>query len=72
MVSVRTSIFGRPRRLPSHRRADLYTLICEEPTKPPGPGGTCSPGMPGIAESVTRCSTRAYSALRVSRRSGPV
>ena len=32
MVSVRTSIFGRPRRLPSDRRADhLYTLICEEP-----------------------------------------
>ena len=33
-VSVRTSIFGRPRRLPSHRRADLYTLNCEEPSKP--------------------------------------
>ena len=30
MVSVRTSIFGRPRRLPSDRRADpLYTLIYE-------------------------------------------
>ena len=31
MVSVRTSIFERPRRLPGQRRADLYTLICEEP-----------------------------------------
>jgi len=32
MVSVRASIFGRPRRLPSDRRADhLYTLNCEEP-----------------------------------------
>ena len=33
MVSVRTSIFERPRRLPGQRRADLYTLICEEPPK---------------------------------------
>ena len=31
MGGVRTSIFGRPRPLPSHRRADLYTLNCEEP-----------------------------------------
>jgi hypothetical protein len=30
MGSVRTSILGRPRRLPGHRRADRrYTLICE-------------------------------------------
>jgi hypothetical protein len=37
MASVRTSIFGRPRRLPSDRRADhLYTLICEEPQTPAG------------------------------------
>jgi hypothetical protein len=29
---VRTPIFGRPRPLPGHRRADdLYTLNCEEP-----------------------------------------
>jgi tetratricopeptide (TPR) repeat protein len=34
MVSVRTSIFGRPRRLPDQRRADLYTLNCEEPLDP--------------------------------------
>jgi hypothetical protein len=34
MGSVRTSIFGRPRRLPSDRRADhLYTLNCEEPSR---------------------------------------
>nr|BFF06738.1 hypothetical protein GCM10023233_17070 [Brevibacterium otitidis] len=35
MVSVRTSIFGRPRCLSPDRRAhtaiDRYTLICEEP-----------------------------------------
>jgi hypothetical protein len=32
MDSVRTSILGRPRPLPEHRRADrLYTLIWEEP-----------------------------------------
>src|SRR5690606_27464247 len=32
MVSVRTSIFGGPRRLPRHRPTDRgYTLICEEP-----------------------------------------
>jgi hypothetical protein len=32
MGSVRTSIFGRPRPLPSHRRADKrYTLNCVEP-----------------------------------------
>jgi hypothetical protein len=32
MGSVRTSIFGRPRPLPSHRRADQrYTLNCVEP-----------------------------------------
>jgi len=30
---VRTSIFGRPRPLPGHRRAATYTLICEEPVK---------------------------------------
>jgi len=38
MVGVRTSIFGRPRPLPSHRRATRYvdppyTLIREEPVK---------------------------------------
>ena len=34
MGGVRTSIFGRPRPLPGHRRAaHLYTLICEEPFK---------------------------------------
>jgi hypothetical protein len=34
MGSVRTSILGRPRHLSGDRRADdLYTLICEEPTK---------------------------------------
>jgi len=32
MGSVRTSIFGRPRRLPGDRRASpLYTVNCEEP-----------------------------------------
>jgi hypothetical protein len=32
MGSVRTSIFGRPRPLPDHRRAGQhYTLKCEEP-----------------------------------------
>jgi len=32
MGGVRTSIFGRPRRLPQDRRAEgTYTLICEEP-----------------------------------------
>ena len=32
MGSVRTSILGRPRPLPRHRRAQrLYTLNCEEP-----------------------------------------
>ena len=32
--SVRTSILGGPRPLPSHRRADhAYTVICEEPRK---------------------------------------
>jgi len=32
MGSVRTSIFGRPRRLPGDRRGHaLYTLNCEEP-----------------------------------------
>ena len=40
MGSVRTSILGRPRRLPRHRRAghlrdDGYILICEEPRKLP-------------------------------------
>jgi hypothetical protein len=31
MSGVRTSIIGRPRPLPSHRRADQpYTLNCEE------------------------------------------
>lgn len=29
---VGTSIFGRPRPSPPHRRADSYTLICEEPS----------------------------------------
>ena len=34
MGSVRTSILGRPRPLPGHRRADRpYTLICDEPSK---------------------------------------
>ncbi|MGO1408678.1 MAG: hypothetical protein ACTHV2_09870, partial [Brachybacterium sp.] len=36
MVSVRTSIIGRPRRLSRHRRAHpafrIYPLSCEEPT----------------------------------------
>jgi len=32
-VSVRTSILGRPRPLPGHRRAARYTLNCEEPFK---------------------------------------
>jgi hypothetical protein len=32
-IGVRTPIFGRPRPLPSQRRADPYTLICEEPGK---------------------------------------
>ncbi len=31
MGGVRTSIFGRPRRLPGHRRAATYTVNCEEP-----------------------------------------
>ena len=32
MDSVRTSILGGPRPLPSHRHADhAYTVICEEP-----------------------------------------
>jgi hypothetical protein len=32
MASVRTSIIGRPRRLPSHRpHLGRYTVICEEP-----------------------------------------
>ena len=32
MGSVRTSIFGRPRRLPRDRRAEgTYTVICDEP-----------------------------------------
>ena len=32
MGSVRTSILGRPRPLPGHRRADqTYTFICDEP-----------------------------------------
>jgi len=30
---VRTSIIGRPRPLPVDRRADSYTLICDEPDK---------------------------------------
>ena len=34
MVSVRTSILGRPRRLSHQRHADLdHTLIWEEPSK---------------------------------------
>jgi hypothetical protein len=34
MVSVRTSILGRPRPLPRDRHADTsYTLIWEEPEK---------------------------------------
>jgi len=34
MVSVRTFIFGRPRRLPGDRRASpAYTLIWEEPSQ---------------------------------------
>ncbi len=34
MGSVGTSIIGRPRRLPRHRRATArYTLDCEEPHK---------------------------------------
>jgi len=33
MGGVRTSIFGRPRPLPGHRRAATYTLICEEPAR---------------------------------------
>ena len=37
MGSVRTSILGRPRPLPRHRRADqAYTLICAEPVWPSG------------------------------------
>lgn len=35
MGSVRTSILGKPRRLPGDRRADVlyadHTVICEEP-----------------------------------------
>ena len=32
MAGVRTSIIGRPRPLPRHRRAsDFYTLNCDEP-----------------------------------------
>jgi hypothetical protein len=31
MGSVRTPIIGRPRPSPSDRRAENYTLICEEP-----------------------------------------
>ena len=38
MGGVRTSIFGRPRPLPGHRRAATYTLICEEPVNG-GPAG---------------------------------
>ncbi|GAA4391656.1 hypothetical protein GCM10023153_09920 [Ornithinibacter aureus] len=35
MGSVRTSILGRPRRLPRYRRAaQPYTLNCEEPHNP--------------------------------------
>ncbi len=35
MGGVRTSIIGRPRPLPRHRRArDHYTLNCEEPVNP--------------------------------------
>jgi hypothetical protein len=34
MAGVGTSILGRPRPLPTDRRADRpYTLICEEPVK---------------------------------------
>ena len=42
MVSVRTSIIGRPRCLSPDRRAhtaiDRYTLICEEPANPANSG----------------------------------
>lgn len=39
MVSVRTSIFGRPRRLSRDRHANAnYTVICVEPDKPPQKG----------------------------------
>ncbi len=37
MGSVRTSILGRPRPLPRHRRAARYTLNCEEPPNHPSP-----------------------------------
>lgn len=33
MDSVRTSILGIPPRLPRHRHAVPYTLICDEPDK---------------------------------------
>ncbi|WP_207085708.1 hypothetical protein [Nocardioides sp. S5] len=34
MASVRTSIIGRPRRLPGHRPyLSRYTVICDEPPK---------------------------------------
>src|SRR5699024_10257478 len=48
MVSVGTSIFGRPRRLSPNRRAhtttDRYTLICEEPclSHPPARRSSCT------------------------------
>jgi hypothetical protein len=54
MASVRTSIIGRPRRLPAPRRAERqrprrhhtrYTVICEEPQflAPGGPPGALRP-----------------------------
>jgi hypothetical protein len=44
MGSVRTSILGRPRRLPRQRRANrLYTLNCEEPVTLVGLVGAMAP-----------------------------
>lgn len=34
MGGVGTPILGRPRPLPGHRRADHYTLNCDEPRNP--------------------------------------
>jgi len=50
MGGVRTSIFGRPRRLPGHRRAATYTVNCEEPV--------CSHELIDLRLEVTQYASR--------------